>query len=339
MKNEREQYFDVARGIVIILVVLGHVTTDQSMRDVIFSFHMPFFIIASGFFFKEGKPLKTILSSWGKKLILPYFLTQGLIVLYWTIINKTDLYEAIKLFLIRSFLGLSYESKISLTTKLGYSGMELNTGVLWFIPFFCAVGIIFWGINKFSTRNHIKFLGVIIFTIIGIILGKNGYWLIFSFDVACVSTIFIYVGYIIRKKDIIHKFQEKWFYSIALLIIWVISIQNSNLELATRKYTESFIAFTGAVAGSLLLLILCQKSILSKSRILQWFGRNSMLVLCAHNLEWNLVKYDFVKNQHYMVLFLCKMFIILLIVLGVKILQRVGNWIILLFRDKEKNIS
>lgn len=322
MKNEREPYFDVARGIVIILVVLGHVTKDKVMRDVIFSFHMPFFVLASGFFFKEGKSFKELLAGWAKKLLIPYFFTQGFIIFYSMIINKTSFGEAIKLFFLRSFLGLSYESKISLTTELGYSGLALNTGVLWFIPFFISVGIMFWAINKFLSSNASRLLAVIIVTVIGIILGKNGYWLVLSLDVACASLIFMYMGYMMRKAEVIERFQKTWKYCIVLFAFWILAMQYSNLELAVRTYTDTFVSYTGAVAGSVVLLILCQKTALKKAKILQWFGKNSMLVLCAHNIEWNLIKYDFVSEQHYMVLFLCKMLIITIIVLAMKI---IGN--------------
>ena len=215
-----------------------------------------------------------------------------------------------------------------MTTELGYSGLALNTGVLWFIPFFIAVGIMFWMINRFLKNDHSRLLAVIMITCIGIILGKQGCWLVWSFDVACASIIFMYVGHQIRKGEVIEHFEKKWSYCIVLLIFWIIAIQYSNLELAIRTYTDSLVSYAAAIAGSVLLLLLCKKTILKKAKILQWFGKNSMLVLCAHNIEWNLIKYDFLKDEHYMVLFLYKMLFIVLIVLGMKILESVARRII-----------
>ena len=55
--NNRIEYIDIARGIAIILMVIGHVVDQGWKREVIFSFHMPLFIIASGLFYKD-KSLK-----------------------------------------------------------------------------------------------------------------------------------------------------------------------------------------------------------------------------------------------------------------------------------------
>lgn len=45
--QERKDYVDLYRGILIILVVLGHYKGDL-LHDVIFLFHMPLFFMLSG---------------------------------------------------------------------------------------------------------------------------------------------------------------------------------------------------------------------------------------------------------------------------------------------------
>lgn len=50
----RVEWIDVAKGIAIILMILGHcISVDSWLRLIIFSFHMPFFLIASGYFYKR----------------------------------------------------------------------------------------------------------------------------------------------------------------------------------------------------------------------------------------------------------------------------------------------
>lgn len=46
--RQRLEWIDVARGIGIIAVVVGHVWTGGAMRDAVYSFHMPFFFLLSG---------------------------------------------------------------------------------------------------------------------------------------------------------------------------------------------------------------------------------------------------------------------------------------------------
>ena len=47
-KANRIEWLDVAKGIVIILMILGHTSIPHYVSNVIFSFHMPFFFLASG---------------------------------------------------------------------------------------------------------------------------------------------------------------------------------------------------------------------------------------------------------------------------------------------------
>ena len=45
---QRLDWVDVARGIGIIAVVVGHVWTRGPLRDAMYSFHMPLFFLLSG---------------------------------------------------------------------------------------------------------------------------------------------------------------------------------------------------------------------------------------------------------------------------------------------------
>ena len=50
MEKKRLEYIDIARGIGIVLVVLGHCLSqlDGSLRTFIYSFHMPLFFTLAG---------------------------------------------------------------------------------------------------------------------------------------------------------------------------------------------------------------------------------------------------------------------------------------------------
>ena len=50
MKN-RISYFDIAKGIGIILVMFAHVTLPITLEKFIYSFHVPLFFFLSGYFF------------------------------------------------------------------------------------------------------------------------------------------------------------------------------------------------------------------------------------------------------------------------------------------------
>ncbi len=50
IKNSRIVFIDIAKGISILLMIIGHVIGNGIRRSTIFSFHMPLYIITSGFF-------------------------------------------------------------------------------------------------------------------------------------------------------------------------------------------------------------------------------------------------------------------------------------------------
>lgn len=53
--QKRIDWIDIAKGIGIISVILGHLRTPLYISEMIFSFHMPLFFVISGYFYKERK--------------------------------------------------------------------------------------------------------------------------------------------------------------------------------------------------------------------------------------------------------------------------------------------
>jgi fucose 4-O-acetylase-like acetyltransferase len=47
----KNNYVSIAKGIAIVLMVIGHAGCPALLHDTIYSFHMPFFFIVSGMFF------------------------------------------------------------------------------------------------------------------------------------------------------------------------------------------------------------------------------------------------------------------------------------------------
>ncbi len=53
--KSRIEYIDIAKGIGILLMVIGHMVSIFPIRQFIFQFHMPMFLIFSGFLFNDKK--------------------------------------------------------------------------------------------------------------------------------------------------------------------------------------------------------------------------------------------------------------------------------------------
>ena len=48
VKNERINYLDIAKGIAILLVILGHIYSENPVKVWLYSFHLPLFFFISG---------------------------------------------------------------------------------------------------------------------------------------------------------------------------------------------------------------------------------------------------------------------------------------------------
>ena len=73
--RNRKEWIDISKGIGIILVVIGHVVSEQSIAlRFIDLFHMPLFFIISGYLFNESNVRSFSTFSIGrvKRLLVPF---------------------------------------------------------------------------------------------------------------------------------------------------------------------------------------------------------------------------------------------------------------------------
>ena len=61
--KKRIEYIDYARGIAMLLVILGHCfqSVEYTLNHFILSFHMPLFFFLSGIFAKSAKDMKSVM--------------------------------------------------------------------------------------------------------------------------------------------------------------------------------------------------------------------------------------------------------------------------------------
>jgi fucose 4-O-acetylase-like acetyltransferase len=81
MMNRRNEAFDAMKGMLIILVILGHVLlgsiSENPVREMIYFFHMPLFLAITGYFTKKSlvaKPSLEIIRKYMHRMIVPFVL-------------------------------------------------------------------------------------------------------------------------------------------------------------------------------------------------------------------------------------------------------------------------
>ena len=285
-KNNRIMFVDIARGIAILLMIAGHVLETGIKRSIIFSFHMPLFIIISGYFYKE-RSLKEEIKNSLVHLIIPATIIMLLLI---NIRNiplvgfSKSIVDSLKTIVVC----WSHQSKIT----YGFEGVS----VLWFIYMIVLVKIIFMLIRKISKDNELMCFGfVLIVSYIGYIIGISGYWLPWSVDVSFACMVFYYFGYLIKKYNLLNSILTNNTLIIALIFIWIIGIRYNCIEIAVRSYPNGLWSYITAICGSLVILKLSsfiEKKSNNISKFLAWCGSNSLYILMAHYIEISIFAYN-----------------------------------------------
>lgn len=218
VKNKRIEYIDIARGIAIILMVFGHLGflwNIQPVRNAIYSFHMPLFIIISGLFFNEKDKLKDLLKKIGKKLLLPYIVTIVITNLLYSIVHKEEFI----------LINLIKQTVLASSNYLRFAPEIASVNQLWFITFLAMIRILFYTINKICNNDIQKGIVCLLFTIEGMVLAKISIFLPWSLDIALATIIFYYVGYIIKKYNCLEKIINTKIVLCVFIVIWYARIR------------------------------------------------------------------------------------------------------------------
>lgn len=74
MKTERKVEYDILKGILIVLVVIGHaISNNSALHKVIFWFHMPAFFMITGCLTTRWNNSRETIVLRIKRLVVPYF--------------------------------------------------------------------------------------------------------------------------------------------------------------------------------------------------------------------------------------------------------------------------
>ena len=313
------QWLDMAKGLAILTVVLGHCMSDTTgLHDLVYSFHMPLFFMLAGYTMRP-KPRKTVLASSFKRLIVPYMAVCCILLLFAivppnSIDPNLDSQRSLPVVAVEALYASGQEGALA-----GHTFQAI--GAIWFLP------CLFWGrliLNEVLLRTQrlagVKRLAqpaaVLAITALGFVIG-NEQRLPLDIDTALTAVFFMYAGYLAKCFDISKAPDWVW---LALVGIWMLySIAGSN-EMAVRAYLEHPYSMLTATAGSLVMIKLSMeveklghavgsskvaprvsKSIALASRAFAWMGVQSLIILCVHRIEsavfnWQKIMETFVPS-------------------------------------------
>lgn len=274
--SKRIEYIDVAKGITILLVIVGHVEElPPPIKSIIYSFHMPIFFLLSGYFFKK-ESLSVATKKMFRSLIIPYFVVGAIMRLCQIGINilegnPFDYFDVFSLF--------------GVTWKLGKDFDIVSVGAIWFLV------VLFWSkiylqvvINsKYSLMILVLLANISIFLtmVFGIILP-------FGIQQALVCSLFVFAGAICKKYGLF----EKEIPTIAFFLFFLTAIPFAKFfSAATRanSYGYGMMSIVISIIISVMLVYavkkLCEFKCIFLRRCLSWCGRFSIIILAVHSIE------------------------------------------------------
>jgi fucose 4-O-acetylase-like acetyltransferase len=288
--SKRIEYLDIAKGIGILLVVLGHndfEVISLFVQRLIYSFHMPLFFFLSGYFISTAIPFVDFFKKRFNALIKPYLFTIFLIYL-------TSI----------SFEKMGFNTAITRTVKSLYgSGHYLDWVQLWFLPHLFVVSLyaflfitlvsklrnrwVTWGILLATLAIAVPFLNAFYPFPISI-LGKDYelFGLPFSLDLALASGFFFILGNEVRQVTTEKTF-DNWFILLGTgaIVLLLNILFPYEIDFNIRLYESFLVNTTEAILGIFFILALSRQIELHTTRLASFFkylGNISLIILLFH---------------------------------------------------------
>ncbi len=191
----------IAKGIGILLVVLGHCITVPYLKRMIYLFHMPLFFFLSGYLFKDKATEHIFSYTWRKikSLYIPFVLYNCFALLLHQTFCDMGLYSAESAFTSLSGF-LKYFIKVLLCVK-----MEDVVAPLWFLPILAVVSVAFCVLRWLEQRlklpavlRHALICGM--FLAVYLLPSRTG--LLRAYVLTAVGLFLFNIGYTVRNHPI-----------------------------------------------------------------------------------------------------------------------------------------
>jgi len=317
--KERIACYDIARGLGIIFVVIGHIGTFYGpFRSFIITFHMALFFMISGMLIfetgEEERSLAEIIKKKFYRIMVPYILFSMLSIII----------EFVRLALQDVYYWPHFKA------LLITAGSFYGNSVMWFLPALFISEIIFL-MSRRVKKEFVTIMAVLALAALAIwanTLPPVGNQFLQSFTAAMIRgvycTIFICIGYYVRKYIMTLKIQNFVYGCQAILLLrlsFAMDKFNPKVDLRAMYWGERVFATTseialvtyqttlylvGAVSGALGIIFLCKClenfSTCRVFKVLMFFGSNSLIVMATH-LDWHVLHYGMdlaaMLNQFY----------------------------------------
>ena len=270
VSKKREIWIDVLRGTGALLVLLAH--SKPPMMKVIFGFTIPLFFMITGYLWKPNHIRINL-----KRFILPYFILCAINLLLETgmlLLKNEEI--PIKNFVIGIFYSRGEEEWMP------------NCATLWYLTgIFCAL-VIFGLIQKLKSEPLKIILIIAAGTVSGLLSFFEVFKLPWNLDSALMGVGFIYVGYMIKRLDVLEKMRKTsiaWQVLLLLLLgtagMFSIYFNPDRASFNNNRYGNVFLMIGGAITICFVVFYLCYRIPWKGwiAKYLSWLGKHTIFIM------------------------------------------------------------
>jgi fucose 4-O-acetylase-like acetyltransferase len=288
MSSKRIGYLDIAKGLGILLVVLGHNDLKSYaplVFKIVYSFHMPLFFFISGMFFKPETPFIQLIKKRFHTLVKPYFFSILLIYFVALFFSGTMGFYTIGYRIAKAFYGTGY---------------YLDWVQMWFIPALFVVNLVAFGFYRLLRRfpDWINYIGLLGLLAVGVwtigwfypyqmpFLNIELKGLPWNLDLALVAGFYYLLGFQVRQQVSERIIRSRWLLLGTAIINLVIVINLSSvMDLDKRSYPYPILSTVACLAGIFFILSLSYWLDKGPSWLvssLKYIGMASLIILIFH---------------------------------------------------------
>ena len=278
--KERIYYFDVAKGILILLLLMSHLgmalkraNIDNSHpfftfwyypQPLFIAFYMQCFYIISGYCSSFEVVATVFFKKLAKRLLVPWIFFELVRILFFVIEGDSE-----ELFTAKEF------------------------STLWFLNALIFADSLYWLINRICSKINVVLLLALLLLFLGVVLNQYSWGgiNILYYKQGLIACFFVALGNILRKQHNLYRHLLKYsgfiFFLIMLgcfLHIYKVPIQDATINVTLSSIPLFLMT---SLTGSFGFLFLCK--LISRNRVLEYFGRNSLVVYGLHMLPFVII--------------------------------------------------
>ena len=284
----KDNMISIAKGIGIILMVIGHSGCPTYMRNFIYMFHMPLFFIISGYCFKTYylSDFKTFAKKRFLGLYVPFIKYCILFLILHNLFYKLGIYNDV---FGKGVLGIYYDIETMITNFFRIFlliNCESIISPLWFVASLFLGYFIFYFAKRYIRNNLYCGIVLLIISLVLIPFTKSSLPIVFR---SAFGALYLWGGEIIYRK--FRYLNRIWIMLLSLVIVCVGSVFLPT-EMPKVNYYTFLPYFICSLFGSVMLLIISDRVKRIKScaiKVLEYIGNHTMTILVWHFLCFKIV--------------------------------------------------